>query len=94
LVGVDTEFKVLTVLKGKVKGGTLTLFHFRAPESSVDCQSPEVDGPSLVAFDPKAEGRPRYLLFLKVRADGRYEPVSGQVDPDVSVARLDGPADE
>ena len=26
--------------------------------------------------------------------DGRYEPVSGQVDPDVSVSKLDGPADE
>jgi hypothetical protein len=28
-----------------------------------------------------ATGRPQqYLLFLKVRKDGKFEPVSGQVD--------------
>ena len=28
---------------------------------------------------------PEYMLFLKKRSDGRYEPVSGQYDPDDSV---------
>jgi hypothetical protein len=94
LIAVDTKFRVLAVLKGKVKGDTLTLLHFRGAGAAAGGQSPEMDGPSLVTFDPKAEGRPRHLLFLKARADGRDEPVSGQVDPDVSVSKLDGPADE
>lgn len=32
--------------------------------------------------------RPRYLLFLKSRADGRFEPLSGQVDASLSVRDL------
>jgi hypothetical protein len=95
LVGTDTEFKVLAVLKGKLEGEKLALFHFRHPLSKTSSQSPEVDGPGLVAFDPKAQdGRSRYLLFLKKRKDGRYECVSGQVDPDSSVAALAGPSDD
>ena len=35
-------------------------------------------------------GVPSYLLFLKARKDGRYEPVSGRVDPELSVRELIG----
>jgi hypothetical protein len=30
-------------------------------------------------------------LFLKARKDGRYEPVSGQYDPALSVRELNSP---
>ena len=36
-------------------------------------------------------GRPAYLLFLKARPDGRYEAVSGQVDPKLSVRETHSP---
>jgi hypothetical protein len=32
-----------------------------------------------------------YLLFLKKRGDGRYEPVSGRIDPLLSVRELFNP---
>jgi len=31
---------------------------------------------------------PEYLLFLKERKDGRYEAVSGQIDPEFFVRTL------
>jgi hypothetical protein len=42
----------------------------------------------------KAElGRPEYMLFLRLRKDGRFEPVSGEVDPVLSVRELHPPDD-
>ena len=38
-----------------------------------------------------AEGKPHYLLFLTARADGRYEPVSGQYDAALSVREMHAP---
>ena len=59
------------------------------------------DGPSLVAFprnetvvsiDNGARNQgPDYLLFLKARKDGKYDPVSGQVDPSFSARELKDP---
>jgi hypothetical protein len=57
------------------------------------------NGPLLVTFRTKgihlelagapiSLGAPEYLLFLKLRKDGRYEPVSGRVDPEFSVREL------
>ena len=58
-----------------------------------------IDGPEFVSFRTKPEkieiagtGLPahrfEYLLFLKKRADGRYEPVSGRIDPNLSMREL------
>ena len=33
-------------------------------------------------------GRPEYMLFLRLRPDGRYEAVSGEVDPVLSIREL------
>lgn len=65
------------------------------------------DGPLLVAFRTgsvtvKAEGAgqstilrtPDYLLFLKRLKDGRYEPVSGQIDPALSVRQMSDSLDQ
>ena len=80
-IGINTKFDVLHVLKGKSKSAKLTVLHFRA---NVQIQ----DGPGFVTFRTKdlrytledgtkieAAGPARYLLFLKKRDDGRYEPV-------------------
>jgi hypothetical protein len=37
------------------------------------------------------QGEPLWLAFLKRRADGRYEPVSGQEDPDESFFEVHKP---
>ena len=48
----------------------------------------------------KREGKPDYLLFLKLRTDGRYEPVSGQYDSELSCREVSsadsyfGPVDD
>ena len=43
----------------------------------------------LEGLERRVETRaPEYLLFLKKRADGRFEAVAGQVDPDSSVRVL------
>ena len=39
----------------------------------------------------KVEAPPKYLLFLKQRADGRYEPVTGQNDAALSIQAVTGP---
>ncbi len=57
------------------------------------------DGPMLVAFRTEpvtvtdGEGKkvidvPEYMLFLKRMKDGRYEPVSGRIDPAQSVREV------
>lgn len=86
VVGVTTSFKVELVLKGK-RPVRVRVFHYRRLKGSGDVN---VDGPELVEFTPKRppEAGVDYLLFLKQRNDGRYEAVSGQVDPADSVRVL------
>lgn len=58
-----------------------------------------IDGPSFVSFRTtptriEIDGflltnhKFEYLLFLKKRKDGRYEPVSGHIDPSMSIREL------
>ena len=99
-LGVDTTFSVEAVVKGKLDGDELTLLHYRLkPGVYVD------DGPLLVSFRMKRMqvnlktsklhlARPSYLLFLKKRADGRFEAVSGQIDPELAVREMYRPLPE
>jgi hypothetical protein len=98
-VGVNTNFSVKAVLKGKA-GDKLTVFHYRLPAGTLI-----EDGPLLVAFRTKGiknttkesniqMGKPSYLLFLKKRKDGRFELVSGQVDPALAVREMHQPLPE
>jgi len=52
----------------------------------------KIDDEGLERLEPlkrkSSTSAPEYLLFLKRRADGRFEAVSGQVDPDSSVRTL------
>ncbi len=92
--GVDTLFSVEAVFKGKVEKDTLTVLHYRL-KAGHSIQN----GPLLVWFRTKgfvldtkratvSLGTPPYLLFLKKRKDGRYEAVSGQVDPELAVREM------
>jgi hypothetical protein len=98
--GMSTSFEVKVLLKGKVEGDKLTVLHYRLKPGLL-----LQDGPSLVSFRTRGitittkEGqfglaKPSYLLFLKKRADVRYQAVSGQVDPSRSVREMYHPLPE
>jgi hypothetical protein len=74
-VGLSTEFEIRVVMKGDKNMKECVLHHYRLlnPKQRIKA------GPMLACFDPKQ--RTRFLLFLRREADGRYSPVSGQVDP-------------
>ena len=78
--GIETKFEVLTTLKGS-ELQSVVLHHYRKAD-----KDPEINGPSLMEFDPKACDK--YLLFLKKRNDGQYEGVAGQVDLIISVKNI------
>jgi hypothetical protein len=101
-IGQDTQFVPESVLKGKLdaKKG-FTVLHYRLPE-----KIKIINGPSLVSFRKEglmlegtingmafqaSLGTPVYMLFLRLRLDGRYEPVSGEIDPSLSVRELRRP---
>lgn len=87
-IGMETTFEISALLKGELRsppGGkpkTLVLHHYRLPAST----APIPNGPGLVSFDPK--DRKQYLMFLKREPDGRYQALSGQTDPDLSIEPL------
>ena len=108
--GQLTKFEVNGVLKGKLAERTLDLVHYTAtvtgevigPGVKVSyarayvAEFPETKAPSEDDATRKGEGggNQHYLLFLKRRKDGKFEPVSGQVDSACSVMLLkpEGPA--
>jgi hypothetical protein len=87
VIGVVTEFQTRLVLKG-TKLERFILHHCRLSESEVAI----INGPSFMSFDPKKSPR-AYLLFLVREPDGRFAPVAGQTDLDISVLELRGIAD-
>lgn len=102
LEGRLTKFKVEAVLKGKLDGDKIELIHCRLKNGRQVSNGPllaefRTKGRKLLieAVDGVKEKRieqeatPQYLLFLKARPDGRYEPVAGQVDSVLSVRRVD-----
>jgi hypothetical protein len=99
-VGINTTFAVQTVLKGEAGSDKLQVLHYRLkPGVLIE------DGPLLVSFRLHGTAittngakiglaRPEYLLFLKKRKDGRYEPLSGRTDPALSVREMYKPLPE
>jgi hypothetical protein len=61
----------------------LVLYHLRLPDNAVAVPN----GPTFAAFKLVIPV-PRYLLFLKREADGRYVSVTGQVGSSMSVKEL------
>lgn len=90
-----TTLEVQSTIKGKLDGKTIKVLHFQL-EPGVLIEN----GPCLVTFRTKGVqikteenakifvGVPEYLLFLKARKDGRYEPLSGQYDPALSIREM------
>lgn len=98
LAGRNTRFKVQSVLKGDPADGPITVLHFQVklPETRPGQPGPigvvSNNGPTTLNFktdskDGKSPGG-IYLLYLRATADGRYEPVSGRIDPEFSVRSL------
>jgi hypothetical protein len=101
-IGQETSIFVETTLKGNLKGEKkIKVLHYRLPDGVA-----VINGPLLVTFRKDALplkgtingeafkaalARPDYMLFLRLRPDGRYEPVSGQIDPVLSVRELNSP---
>jgi hypothetical protein len=75
-IGVETTFEILSVLKGDNGSKKFVFHHLREAEK---WDRPEINGPGLVAFDPKE--KKRFLIFLKRESDGRYSSLTGQTDP-------------
>ena len=81
-VGVETTFKVLSVLKGDMKAEIFVFHHLRDPQTI-----PANNGPCVVSFEPKE--KKTFILFLKRESDGRYSSVTGQTDPNIGVKILE-----
>src|SRR5690349_4814950 len=93
LLGKNTSFKIRSTLKGKVAGEAITVLHYRAPEGRLFVNGPlllsiRTEEPLVKGREKRATHRPEYLLFLRARPDRRFEPVSGQIDPALSVREL------
>lgn len=101
VVELNTEFKVLSLLKGNVSSATLLLRHYRLDTDRIrggclNCGS-QLDftttgrmAVSCRSGDVSAQlPTPcNYVLFLKREASGVFVPTSGQVFPDHSVLTL------
>lgn len=94
-LGQNTTFEVKHALKGKVGGKQIKDLHFKwgklkkgiDPNNFADLII--IDSPLFVVFRTKK--RPDYLLYLRALKDGRYEPVSGKIDPQLAVRILSDP---
>jgi hypothetical protein len=84
-VEIETTFSILAVLKGdeQLTGGTLALVHYR--HRVKDTSGVGLAGPMLIDFSAGDESA--YLMFLKVRSDGRFEAYSA-VEPGWCIVKL------
>lgn len=87
---LESVLEVHAMLKASMYRKRIKLVHFEYRE---DIEFGLGNGPGFVALETKrspgkAGKKPLYLLFLRSRTDGRYEPVSGNMDPEESVMQL------
>jgi hypothetical protein len=101
-VGVNTRFRVHAVLKGQFKGKELTVLHFfdetpviNGPMSAdfrftwTYKEQFFLNGKAAASAESGPNPRtPIWLAFLKARPDGRFEPVTGQYDSELSFCKL------
>lgn len=89
----ETTLTVHAVLKGNRALKTVTLVHF-LKRSSVKWGMG--NGPKYIWMATSSndeqpnrlELKPKYLVYLRSRADSKFDPVTGQMDPADSVVRL------
>ena len=82
--GRNTILKVKSAIKGKPENDQITVLHFRIDNIKGNVL---IDGPLLASFKKKRE----YMPFLKRRSDGRFELVSGQIDPVLAIREVSLP---
>jgi hypothetical protein len=96
--GQNTTFEVIHTLKGKADRKQIKVLHFSWGDlkQGVDPKSLDafiiIAGPLFVAF--RTDNSPEYLLYLKALKDGRYEPISGKIDPKLAIRVLSEPDEE
>lgn len=85
----ETNLTVVSVLKGKNRPKSVVLIQL--------LPRPGYEGmmgyPSTIRLRQKTvnhsvDNKATYLVYLSIREDGKYEPVTGHVDPSQSVRRL------
>ena len=87
VIGVETDFESLLVIKGR-RRQRFTLHHYRwaPPDEKVVM----VNGPRFVSYDSKPS-QPTLLMFLVRERDGRFAPAAGQADPEsISIETVSG----
>jgi len=99
-VPTETTFQVAKRLKGELNTNRLVVFHYtvRPDLDIVNQANLEVNGPRLVSFekhfqDPRRARhdplpQPKYRLFLKRMAGGRFRATTGQIDAGLSIEFL------
>jgi hypothetical protein len=98
-IGVNTTFTVTGVIRGRYTQPELILHHLRLPEGIQLQNSPflaKIKLTPILKTTPsgtKRSAQPEYLLFLKKRKDGRYEPVSGTLDSAHAIREIQLPLD-
>ena len=97
-IGVNTTFTITGVLDGRFRENELVVHTLRLPNDKI-----LNEGPKMVSFQTRStvpglstrisrQRVPEYMLFLKKRKDGRYEPVSGSLDALHSVREVTVPS--
>lgn len=99
--GVNTAFNVLHALKGKTKASQATVLHYKTDKLIENGPLHILFRTKGLSYTIKKEGRDvmkvadggpaTYLLFLKKRKDGRFEPVSGHTDSELSAKEVMAP---
>jgi hypothetical protein len=84
VVELNTDFKVLSVLKGTPLRATLVLRHYRQDTDRLP--GPVLNAP--LGLDFSRGPTTVYLLFLKRESDDLYAPTSAQVFPEFSILAL------
>ena len=74
VVGVETEFVTRLTLKGSKDITHFILHHYQEPDDQFTA-----NGPFLIKIKPGQHAG--FLMFLVKDKEGRYAPVTGQVDP-------------
>ncbi|HTB64512.1 MAG TPA: hypothetical protein VK737_13085 [Opitutales bacterium] len=82
-MGLEGSFQIETVLKGDWGMNRLVLYYLRQANPP---PQPIPGGPMLVSFDPKK--KIRYLMFLKLDKDGRFESITGLTDSGLGIKEL------
>ena len=85
----ESTLNIVSVLKGKNRPNTIVLVHL-LPRPGYEGMMgyPSTTRLRQKTVTPSADDKATYLIYLSLRDDGKYEPVTGHVNPAQSVRRL------